>query len=115
MLNGLAEKYDLRVEKVDISSSDCLYALYRFDIPVFEFRDNTTLHSASKRNSYSKGSKRTRNSKMQRRFANRLCINHFGLNVLQQVPHFFLFGLQVEYVFLVGLVSMETLSTIFNP
>ena len=101
MLNGLAEKYDLRVEKVDISSSDCLYALYRFDIPVFEFRDSTILHSRIKK-SYSKDSKRTRNSKMQGRFANRLCINHFGLNVLQQVPHFFLFGLQVKYVFLVG-------------
>ena len=31
MLNGLAEKYDLRVEKIDISPRDCLYALYRLD------------------------------------------------------------------------------------
>jgi hypothetical protein len=49
MLNGLAEKYDLRVEKIDISSSDYLYELYRFDIPVFEFRDSTTLHSRIKK------------------------------------------------------------------
>ena len=49
MLNGLAEKYDLRVEKIDISPCDCLYALYRLDIPVFEFRDSTTIHSRIKK------------------------------------------------------------------
>ncbi len=103
MLNGLAEKYDLRVEKIDISSSDCLYALYRFDIPVFKFRDSTTLHSRIKKKELLERLEANGNSKMQGRVANRLCINHFGLNVLQQVPHFFLFGLQVKYVFLVRL------------
>lgn len=44
MLNGLTEKNDLRVEKIDITSDDALYELYRFDIPVFEFKDGTTLH-----------------------------------------------------------------------
>ena len=44
MLNGLSEKFALEIEKVDITSGDDLYELYRFDIPVFEFRDGTTLH-----------------------------------------------------------------------
>ena len=44
MLNGLAEKHALKVEKVDITSNDALYELYRFDIPVLEFRDGTILH-----------------------------------------------------------------------
>jgi thiol-disulfide isomerase/thioredoxin len=48
MLNGLAEKYDLRIEKIDMTSSDELYELYRFDIPVVEFRDGTTLHAHQK-------------------------------------------------------------------
>jgi hypothetical protein len=49
MLNGLVEKYTLRVERVDITSSDALYELYRFDIPVFEFRDGTALHGRIKK------------------------------------------------------------------
>jgi hypothetical protein len=48
-LNGLRERYDLRVEKVYIDSDDELYELYRFDIPVLEFKDGTTLHSRIKR------------------------------------------------------------------
>jgi len=44
MLNGLKEKYDIRVNKVAIDSDDALYDLYRFDIPVFEFRDGSSLH-----------------------------------------------------------------------
>ncbi|TAN41076.1 MAG: hypothetical protein EPN22_16405 [Nitrospirae bacterium] len=44
MLNGLIEKYDIMVKKVDITSSDELYELYRFDIPVFEFKDGSALH-----------------------------------------------------------------------
>lgn len=44
MLNGLKEKYDITVNKVAIDSDDALYALYRFDIPVFEFRDGSSLH-----------------------------------------------------------------------
>lgn len=44
MLNGLIEKCDIMVNKVDITSSDELYELYRFDIPVFEFKDGSALH-----------------------------------------------------------------------
>ena len=44
MLNGLKEKYDIKVNKVAIDSDDALYALYRFDIPVFEFRDGSALY-----------------------------------------------------------------------
>ncbi len=44
MLNGLAEKYNLSIEKVDITSNDSLYELYRFDIPVFEFKDGSSLN-----------------------------------------------------------------------
>lgn len=43
-LNGLREKYDIRVKKVDIDSDNKLYEMYRFDIPVFEFADGSTLH-----------------------------------------------------------------------
>lgn len=49
MLNGFAEKYILRVEKINIASSDDLYELYRFDIPVFEFKDGSTLHGRIKK------------------------------------------------------------------
>lgn len=49
MLNGLKEKYDLKVNKVDITSDDELYELYRFDIPVFEFKDGSTLHGRIKK------------------------------------------------------------------
>lgn len=48
-LNGLAERYDLRIEKIDIDSSEELYELYRFDIPVLEFKDGSALHSQIKR------------------------------------------------------------------
>ncbi len=44
MINGLAEKYDISVKKIAIDSDDDLYELYRFDIPVFEFKDGSTLH-----------------------------------------------------------------------
>lgn len=49
MLNGLIEKYNIRVNKVDITSDDELYELYRFDIPVFEFKDGSTLHGRIKK------------------------------------------------------------------
>ncbi len=44
MLNGFKERYDIRITKVSIDSDDELYELYRFDIPVFEFRDGSTLN-----------------------------------------------------------------------
>jgi hypothetical protein len=43
MLNGLMEKYDITVNKVSIESDDDLYEQYRFDIPVFEFKDGSAL------------------------------------------------------------------------
>ena len=49
MLNGLAEKHDLRIEKVDITADEDLYELYRFDIPVIEFNDGTALHGRIKK------------------------------------------------------------------
>lgn len=44
MLNGLREKYDIQVKKKAIDKDEELYELYRFDIPVFEFRDGTNLY-----------------------------------------------------------------------
>ncbi|HXX58630.1 MAG TPA: glutaredoxin family protein [Thermodesulfovibrionales bacterium] len=49
LLNGLMEKYRLIVEKIDIAANDTLYELYRFDIPVLEFRDGTALHGRIKK------------------------------------------------------------------
>ncbi|MFA5352605.1 MAG: glutaredoxin family protein [Thermodesulfovibrionales bacterium] len=48
-LNGLEEKYSLVVTKVDITTDDDLYELYRFDIPVFEFKDGSALHGRIKK------------------------------------------------------------------
>jgi len=44
MLNGVREKFDVKINKVDIDSDDELYEMYRFDIPVFEFKDGSKLH-----------------------------------------------------------------------
>lgn len=44
MLNGVTEKYGVEVSKIDITSDDELYELYRFDIPVLGFRDGSNLH-----------------------------------------------------------------------
>ncbi|GBE06626.1 MAG TPA: glutaredoxin family protein [Nitrospirae bacterium] len=49
MLNGVTEKYDVKVNKVAIDSDDELYELYRFDIPVFEFKDGSALHGRIKK------------------------------------------------------------------
>ncbi|NLI30520.1 MAG: glutaredoxin family protein [Nitrospiraceae bacterium] len=49
MLNGYQEKYGLAINKVDIASDEELYRLYRFDIPVLEFEDGTTLHGRIKK------------------------------------------------------------------
>ena len=43
-LNGLKERHGLVVKKVDISEDDDLYELYRFDIPVLEFKDGSHLN-----------------------------------------------------------------------
>ncbi len=44
LVNGQKERYDIRIKKVAIDSDEALYELYRFDIPVFEFKDGSTLH-----------------------------------------------------------------------
>jgi hypothetical protein len=49
MLNGMKERYDLRIKKIDITSDDEIYELYRFDIPVLEFMDGSTLHGRIKK------------------------------------------------------------------
>ena len=49
MLNGLKVRYGIEVKKVDIESDDDLYELYRFDIPVFEFKDGSTLNGRVKK------------------------------------------------------------------
>jgi thiol-disulfide isomerase/thioredoxin len=48
MLNGLKEKYDIEVKKVDIESNDELYELYKYDIPVLEFKDGSALYGRIK-------------------------------------------------------------------
>lgn len=44
VLMGFKERYGLEIEKIDITQDEELYELYRFDIPVIEFEDGTTLH-----------------------------------------------------------------------
>lgn len=44
MLNGISIKYNLWIEKIDITKDEDLYELYRFDIPVIEFEDGTVLN-----------------------------------------------------------------------
>ncbi len=54
MLNGLKVKYDITINKVAIDSDDELYELYRFDIPVFEFQDGTSLYGRIKKKDFLK-------------------------------------------------------------
>lgn len=49
MLGGLSQKRGLLITKVDIESTEELYELYRFDIPVVEFADGTALHHSIKK------------------------------------------------------------------
>ncbi|MFN3740973.1 MAG: glutaredoxin family protein [Thermodesulfovibrionales bacterium] len=49
MLNGLKDKYNLEINKIDITQDEELYELYRFDIPVIEFEDGTALHGRIKK------------------------------------------------------------------
>lgn len=44
MLNGLKERYNFEIEKIDITKDEDLYELYRFDIPVVEFIDGSVLY-----------------------------------------------------------------------
>jgi hypothetical protein len=45
MLNGQREKYGIDIERIDIGNEGELYDLYRYDVPVLEFPDGTTLNS----------------------------------------------------------------------
>ncbi len=49
LLKGLQQKFDIRINKVAIDSDDELYELYRFDIPVFEFKDGSVLNGRIKK------------------------------------------------------------------
>lgn len=49
MLNGLRERYWIEITKIDITSDEQLYELYRYDIPVFEFKDGSTLSGRIKK------------------------------------------------------------------
>lgn len=49
MVNGLKQRYDIRVTKVAIDSDDELYERYRFDIPVIEFKDGSELYGRIKK------------------------------------------------------------------
>lgn len=49
MLNGQQEKYGIETERVDIGHAGELYDLYRFDVPVLEFADGTTLNGHIKK------------------------------------------------------------------
>lgn len=44
MLNGIKDSCNLMIKKIDITGDEDLYELYRYDIPVIEFEDGTTLH-----------------------------------------------------------------------
>ena len=54
MLNGLKVRHDIEVKKVAIDSDDELYELYRFDIPVFEFKDGSTLNGRVRKKDFLK-------------------------------------------------------------
>ena len=54
MLNGLKVKHSLEINKVSIESDDELYDTYRFDIPVFEFKDGSALYGRIKKKDFLK-------------------------------------------------------------
>jgi hypothetical protein len=54
MLNGLKERYAIEINKIAIDSDDNLYELYRFDIPVFEFKDGSALYGRIKKQDFLK-------------------------------------------------------------
>jgi hypothetical protein len=49
MLNGQMEKYGILLERIDIGSDGELFDLYRYDVPVLEFADGTTLNGHIKK------------------------------------------------------------------
>lgn len=49
MLRGLEVKYGINIKKIPIDSDKDIYELYRFDIPVLEFKDGSALHGVIKK------------------------------------------------------------------
>ncbi len=49
MLNGMTEKYNIKVRKIDVDSNEELYGEYKLDIPVLEFMDGSVLHGNIKK------------------------------------------------------------------
>ena len=54
MLNGLVQQYGVNVTRVNIDDDDELYDLYRYDIPVIEFKDESTLNGIIKKKDFVK-------------------------------------------------------------
>lgn len=50
ILHGLKAQYEIDVNKVDITSNENLYDLYRYDIPVFEFKNGSILSGRIRKN-----------------------------------------------------------------
>ncbi|MBC8412763.1 glutaredoxin family protein [bacterium] len=49
MLNGMTLKYGIDILAINIDSSEELYDLYRYDIPVLEFSDGSTMNGNIKK------------------------------------------------------------------
>ncbi|MBI5665903.1 MAG: glutaredoxin family protein [Nitrospirae bacterium] len=49
MVNGLKVKYGINLSKISIDSDKDIYELYRYDIPVLEFKDGSALHGVIKK------------------------------------------------------------------
>ena len=49
MLNGLVLKLGINITRVNIDDDKELYDLYRYDIPVIDFKDGSTLHGIIKK------------------------------------------------------------------
>ena len=52
MLNGLVLKHEINVTRINIDTDDELYQLYRYDIPVIDFKDGSTLHGNIKQKDF---------------------------------------------------------------
>ena len=49
MLNGLVERYGIDMIRINIDTDEELYRMYRYDIPVIDFKDGSTLHGNIKK------------------------------------------------------------------
>lgn len=49
MLDGIKVKYGINIEKISIDSDKEIYEMYRYDIPVLEFKDGSALHGVIKK------------------------------------------------------------------